>query len=246
MADIAMVFGTYNRLSLLKNAVESLRRGITDKHDLEMIIIDGGSTDGTVEWLSEQEDILIIRQTLPLTGAVKAFNQGFGLAVHDRHDYIGHFNDDATLETPGGLDRAISIMEADPKVGEVAFQAFINAPGWEKWGFDHVHGKTYGNFGLARREAGIAVAKAQGDPTGCAWWNPIYHTYGADSEFGAWLWKLGWIVAEGRDIKVWEHQPADDLRRRNHSPEFLESDRSHFRRRWGASDALEFQSVIPA
>src|SRR6185295_19293745 len=149
------------------------------------IVVDGGSTDGRRQWLAKQPRVVTILQEGPLTGAVKAFNLGFTYAVDEKFDYVCHLNDDARFVTPGAISAAIHLMETKPKVGEVAFEFDLRGP----WGFEHVNGVPYANFGVIRMEAGLAVAKAQGDPTGRAWWNPIYRTYGADTEFGVWLWK---------------------------------------------------------
>lgn len=244
MATVAMVFGTYNRLPLLKAAVHSLRAGNHPmKNTMDLIIVDGGSTDGTLEWLANQmideSDIRLVGQELPLTGAVTAFNLGFRWAVEEGHDFIGHFNDDAVLETPGAIDKAVEMMEADPKIGEVAFE--VLGGGWR----EHVCGKTYANFGVARRAAGIAVAKAQGDPSGFKWWNPIYYTYGADSEFGAWLWKLGYTVARGEGLIVRDLPAMDALRTNNFADGRRDADGATFRRRWGIPNALDPNTVIP-
>lgn len=59
--DVSVVFGTLNRLSLLKHSVESVRQnGFSGNY--EIVAVDGGSTDGTVEWLAQQRDILTIVQ----------------------------------------------------------------------------------------------------------------------------------------------------------------------------------------
>ncbi len=209
MTAVAVVLGTYNRLPLLRRAVASIRQAV-GKHDHRIILVDGGSTDGTLEWIDPQSDITVIQQT-ELTGAVKAFNLGFGYAVDAGFDWIGHLNDDAEIITPLAIEKAIDLMQADPTIGEVAFEFNL----WGPWHFDYVNKRAYANFGVIRREAGIAVAKKQGDPTGRNWWNPIYRHYGADSEFGVWLWKLGYRVHEGRGLRVNDLNARDELRRRN-------------------------------
>ena len=59
--DVSVVTGTLNRLRLLKPSIESVRRnGFSGK--LEIIVVDGGSSDGTVKWLAQQRDIFTIVQ----------------------------------------------------------------------------------------------------------------------------------------------------------------------------------------
>ena len=59
--EISVVLGSYNRCSFLKAAIESVRNnGITVPY--EIIVVDGGSTDGSFRWLSRQKDIITIIQ----------------------------------------------------------------------------------------------------------------------------------------------------------------------------------------
>jgi glycosyltransferase involved in cell wall biosynthesis len=217
---VAIVFGTYNRLALLKDAIESVREAIS-RYPFRIIIVDGGSIDGSQEWLREQSDVDLIEQKGPLTGAVRAFNLGFGRAVDEGFEFVMHLNDDAKIITPSAIDIAIDLMIEQPKIGEVAFAYDLNGP----WRCDRINGKPYANFGVIRREAGMAVAREQGDPTGRAWWNPIYRTYGADSEFGCFLHRLGWIVHPALNLKVHDINYQDDLRVLNgsHDPDRVDS-----------------------
>lgn len=207
-----MVFGTYNRFALCQQAVESARQA-ADSIPYNITVVDGGSTDGTREWLCQQKDVTLICQTGELTGAVRAFNLGFAHAVDAKFDYIFHFNDDAQIVTPKAFVSALDLLESNQKIGEVAFQLDLRG----QWDFEWVNGHLYANFGMIRREAGIEVAKIQGDPTGHDWWNPIYRTYGADSEFGCHLWRLGWTVFPGVGLQVHDLQAQDILREKNES-----------------------------
>lgn len=226
---IAVVLGTYNRLVCLQGLVASVRlkAGTTD---YDLIIVDGGSQDGSWEWLQKQPDIIPVPQD-ELLGAVHAFNLGFAIAVDRDYRYICHLNDDAELASDDMLVAARKILDENPKVGEVAFEFDLRGP----YGFDLIHGKIYANYGMIRREAGIEVAKRQGDPTGKKFWNPIYKTYGGDTEFGCWLWKLGWTVYPGVGMRVHDLNAQDSLRDRNNSGQL---DSAKFWQRW-AHDQLD-------
>ncbi len=56
-----MILGTLNRKRLLKLAIKSIRESKGGLRT-EIIVIDGGSTDGTCDWLARQPDILSILQ----------------------------------------------------------------------------------------------------------------------------------------------------------------------------------------
>lgn len=58
MSDITVVIPTYNRLWSLPQAVDSCRSAGCD---VEIIVVDDGSTDGTWEWLQSQSDLVAIR-----------------------------------------------------------------------------------------------------------------------------------------------------------------------------------------
>lgn len=238
---LAVVLGTFNRLPLLKRAIETMRAAMGDvPHDF--IVVDGGSSDGSREWLAAQPDVVLLGQRGELTGAVRAFNLGFSYAVERGYEYVAHMNDDIEVLAPdpettpmhrGIFPAAIDLLKADPRIGEVAFEMDL----WNRWGFDVAHGFFYANFGVIRREAGMAVARAQGDPSGRAWWNPIYRTYAADTELGCWLWKLGWKVHAAPGLRVHDVQPQDDLRKKNNAdPE--RPDSKLFYERWPDSNAL--------
>lgn len=229
MTSAAIVFGTFNRRILLERAVMSVRNAVV-KYPYRIIVVDGGSTDGSRDWLRRQTDVDLIEQEGPLTGAVKAFNLGFARTVDTNVNFVCHLNDDAEIVTPFAIDHAIERMLRDARIGEVAFA-------YDLYGYyrvDHINGRPYANFGVIRREAGMAVAREQGDPTGRAWWNPIYKTYGADSEFGVQLWRLGWIVDPALELCVHDANEQDALREANEANNPDRADSKLFWDRWRA------------
>lgn len=87
MYDFTIVTPSYNMLDYLKLCVASVR----DQKDVkvEHIVVDGGSTDGTIEWLNQQNDIVSIIEKD--RGMYDALNKGFKIA---KGQYIGHLNCD--------------------------------------------------------------------------------------------------------------------------------------------------------
>lgn len=88
MKVIAVVV-TYNRLPLLKRNIACLRivRSLTS-----IVVVNNGSTDGTSEWLAEQENISIINQSN--SGGAGGFRTGISYAYDNGADYIWCMDDD--------------------------------------------------------------------------------------------------------------------------------------------------------
>ena len=73
--DISVVLGSKNRKKLIKATIESIR-GNKFNGSIEIIVIDGGSTDGTCDWLAKQTDIFTIIQPNYTTTNVKRIHGG--------------------------------------------------------------------------------------------------------------------------------------------------------------------------
>ena len=56
----SIITPSFNSLRFFRETLQSIRSQRGDVQ-LEHIVIDGGSTDGTVEWLRDQRDIDILR-----------------------------------------------------------------------------------------------------------------------------------------------------------------------------------------
>jgi len=96
---------TFNSLEFLEDAIQSVLS--QDEADFEYIIIDGGSTDGTLDVIRRYAsgDSRIRWISEPDHGISDAFNKGIALA---RGDIIGILNSDDTY-LPGAL---LSVAEA--------------------------------------------------------------------------------------------------------------------------------------
>jgi GT2 family glycosyltransferase len=92
---IAAVVVTYNRLELLKQCIESLRN---QTHNLdEIIIVNNSSTDGTLEWLNQQNDLTVITQEN--SGSAGGQYTGIKTAYEKGYDWIWCFDDDCFAES---------------------------------------------------------------------------------------------------------------------------------------------------
>jgi glycosyltransferase involved in cell wall biosynthesis len=97
----------------LPGAIASVSRQRTDSDDeVEHIVLDGGSIDGSREWLVShpEHDCRLIFE--PDRGQTDALARGFDLASGD---LLGWLNADDILE-PGALGRVRDVFAADPHV----------------------------------------------------------------------------------------------------------------------------------
>ncbi len=101
----SIITATFNRAPLLREAIESVRAQGRD--DIEHLIIDAASTDGTRELLAEHPDLRVISE--PDRGIYDAFNKGLALARGE----IVHFLNSDDLFVPGALDAVAGAFRED-------------------------------------------------------------------------------------------------------------------------------------
>jgi len=103
--SIAAVVVTYNRLDLLRQCVEALR---SQTEACDILVVNNASTDGTDQWLDEQQDVHS-RNTGSNLGGAGGFNYGMRWAVETGYEYVWVMDDD-TLPEPDALEK---LLEAD-------------------------------------------------------------------------------------------------------------------------------------
>jgi GT2 family glycosyltransferase len=91
---VSIVIPTKNRLAVLRNTVRALAEQTLGEHEAEIVVVDNGSTDGTLEWLEQcRARVPMPLEVLsePVPGVSAARNAGVRRA---RHDHILFLNDD--------------------------------------------------------------------------------------------------------------------------------------------------------
>ena len=110
---LSIVTAVFNNRDTVAHALESL---FTQTHpDIEPVVIDGGSTDGTLEILRSHRDRLSVLVSEPDRGVYDALNKGVGLASGD---VVGFLHSDDLLAAPDALARVAAAF-ADPAVDGV-------------------------------------------------------------------------------------------------------------------------------
>jgi glycosyltransferase involved in cell wall biosynthesis len=124
MTLISIVTPSYNQARFIETTIRSVldQKGV----DVEYIIIDGGSTDGSVDIIRRYSDRLAAWISEADEGQTDAINKGFALA---KGDIFAYLNSDDTYEA-GALAEVARYFEAHPDVGLLYGQAnFIDAEG---------------------------------------------------------------------------------------------------------------------
>lgn len=111
ICDIIII--TWNGLEYTKKCVESIEEN-TKNVDYRIIFVDNNSTDGTVEFLKQIKNSIILRNEENL-GFAKAMNRGFEKVSAK---YTVWLNND-TIVTSNWLKKLIDYLENDPKAGAI-------------------------------------------------------------------------------------------------------------------------------
>ena len=93
--DISIVTPVFNSIHWIDLCVRSVRHALQGQ-SYEHIVVDGGSTDGTLEYLKQQQDIRLILG--PDKGMYDALNKGMAAA---RAHIVGHLNADEQYDRVG-------------------------------------------------------------------------------------------------------------------------------------------------
>jgi glycosyltransferase involved in cell wall biosynthesis len=127
MADaplVSIVTPSFDQAAYLEDALNSVFA--QDYSNIETIVIDGGSTDGSGDIVKKHAARLAYWVSEPDAGQADAINKGFARA---KGKYYAWLNADDRL-LPGAISAAVAFLEANPDVGMVYGDAdFIDAQG---------------------------------------------------------------------------------------------------------------------
>jgi glycosyltransferase involved in cell wall biosynthesis len=138
---VSIVTPSYNQAAYLEQTIQSVinQPSQGDAFDLEYILIDGGSRDGSQAIIQKYESSLAWWISEEDHGQAEAINKGFRQA---RGEILAWLNSD-DLYLPGAIAQAVKIFEQDPSVGMVYGDALAideNGEAIKRW--------TFGNWGL--------------------------------------------------------------------------------------------------
>lgn len=227
---VSIVIGSYNRRRFLEQAIESIRaNGARSSH--EQIVVDGGSTDGSLDWLVRQKDVITIVQHnrgdfrgTPVQRRSWGYfmNLGFKAA---QGKFILMISDDCLL-VPGAIDRGVErfkeLEARGRRVGGLAFY-YRNWPNEQEYYVQRTFGgKLMVNHGLFERSALEAVGWVDEDR---------YQFYKADGDLCLKMWQAGFVIEDCPGAFV-EHFESANRAVRKSNRELLARDREAYRQRW--------------
>ncbi len=108
MPKVSVIIPTYNRLPMLKEAVDSVLT--QDFEDLELIVVDDGSTDGTAEEMKKYGGRVKLIEHTENRGVSAARNKGI---LHAKGKYIA-FLDSDDLWVKGKLKIEVAFLDDNP------------------------------------------------------------------------------------------------------------------------------------
>jgi glycosyltransferase involved in cell wall biosynthesis len=110
---VSIVIVVYNNRSTVAQAIESV---LSQRDaDIELIVVDGASTDGTREVLAQYASYISVLVSEPDQGIYDALNKGIGLATGD---IVGFLHSDDLLADDAAITRVIDCMQ-DSRVDAV-------------------------------------------------------------------------------------------------------------------------------
>jgi GT2 family glycosyltransferase len=227
---VSVVLGSYNRRPFLEQAIESIRANGAQT-PIEQIVVEGGSTDGSLEWLVQQKDVITIVQhnrgefrgrPIPRRSWGYFMNLGFKSA---QGRYVLMISDDCLL-VPGAIDQGVErfaeMDAAGRRVGAVAFY-YRNWPEEQDYYVQRTFGgKMMVNHGMYRRAAMEAVGWVDEER---------YAFYKADGDLCLKMWEAGYEIVDCPTAFV-EHFEGVDRTARKVNRETLARDREAYRQRW--------------
>ena len=208
---------TYNRLTHIKKLIESIRESIGE-YPYEIIIGDGGSTDGTIEYLKKQKDVVLI-EIRELTGSIKAFNICFKKV---KYDYVFWASDDFIIDSKvlikccELMDKYTEIGMISPKFVELTKSNFPNVGSWE---FLLILSKTHIFRTSVLKQIGYLDEK--------------FRTYWVDADSHLAVLNLGHVTLFTREKGVIHTRVHDETRKSNiQTKKAAEEEFMYYKKKW--------------
>ena len=159
--SFSVVILSWNRVQEIRQCIETIREQFSG----EIVVVDQGSTDGSLEYLQSRDDLTLISLTENL-GVSGGRNVGFSNAAGD---VVISIDSDAWFDASFNFDTLRNLFVDHPDVAVIAFKLLNTTTGdLDDWG--HPYPASYANqpFESSRFKGGAhAVRKAVFTDVGC-------------------------------------------------------------------------------
>ncbi len=223
---LSVVIGSLNRCEFLKATIASVRSELAQE-EREIIVVDGGSDDGSLDWLVEQKDVMTIiqynrgswnGQDLPR----RSWGYFMNIAFRASSAPLVCMLSDDCLVVPGAIRNGMEVLASNGKLGAVAFY-WRNWPEEDKYSVGYSFGdRMFVNHGIFRAQALRDVDYIDADS---------YAFYHADGDLGQRMWEAGWECAASPSSFV-EHFSHANPRQRAANRLVASQDWSEYESRW--------------
>ena len=117
---ISVIIPTYNRAAFLERCLCSIKNVIVNDYPaIEIVVVDGGSTDGTAEVMKKYAATNVLHSSEKDSGAAEAINRGLMMA---HGDLIRYFSDDDEM-VPGETKHIVEYLCEHPEIEVLGGQA---------------------------------------------------------------------------------------------------------------------------
>lgn len=192
---ISVILGTFNRLAKLKRSLESIaKENQLLQNSVEVVVADGGSTDGTLEYLRSKPFGLDLKYIAEgsLHGVTRCYNRGFRLASRP---LVTWTSDDCRYES-GSLPALVQRINAEsPRTLVGCYTNNSDGKGWVE--FSAFQCCTIGG---ARKTLFEDVD----------FWSEDYVTYASDIEFSSKINRSGGKVVFEPKARVFHEMDSKD------------------------------------
>ena len=229
MPIVSIVLGSHNRRPFLSATLESVRKNGMD-FPYEIIVVDGGSTDGSMQYLAKQKDVITIIQhnrgefrgrQIERRSWGYFMNLGFKVA---QGKYILMISDDCLLipdAIKNGVERFEKLLAEGQKVGAMAFY-------WRNWPEQKEYWVCHTLSDKLTVNHGMYLCSALQE---IGWADEKFIFYYADGDICLRLWQKGYIVVESPDSFIEHFSHANlEIRKTNISSE--REDWQRFLNKW--------------